>query len=390
LVEHLGGSSKLLRAMNEAAALGHVLNRGRLTRAELRDLTGLSKPTISDAFKRLTEAGLVTVVGHESGRPGPNAEIYAANPDAAYTVALSVRYSVPVTAAVCDFAGEVRGRLSTPVDFTATDPVDAVDEVVGTVCTRAGVDRNRVTHVQLAVSGSYDPRSGVIHHVDVPGWSRQGLVADLYQRLRTRVDVDNDVNLAAIAERARGAAQDVDGFALLWIGESGLGLAIDLGGTLLRGARGGAGEIGYMPMVAPGGAQKVDFQDLVGAGAVEELAREYGIHEPTAARAMAAATSRNDEPARGFVAAFAERVAIGLAAVIAVLDPPLVVIGGDIGQAGGVTLRTAVSAAMADAAPLETTIAATALDDDAPLLGAVDAGLSTVREDILANLRQPA
>jgi predicted NBD/HSP70 family sugar kinase len=76
--------------------------------------------------------------------------------------------------------------------------------------------------------------------------------------------------------------------------------------------------------------------------------------------------------------------------VIAVLDPPLVVIGGDIGQAGGVTLRTAVSAAMADAAPLETTIAATALDDDAPLLGAVDAGLSTVREDILANLRQPA
>jgi predicted NBD/HSP70 family sugar kinase len=389
-LEHLGGSSKLLRAMNEAAALGHVLNRGRLTRAELRDLTGLSKPTISDAFKRLTEAGLVTVVGHESGRPGPNAEIYAANPDAAYAVALSVSYSAPVTAAVCDFAGEVRGRLSVPVDFTATDPVAAVADVVGAVCDRAAVDRGGVTHVQLAVSGSYDARTGVIHHVDVPGWSRPGLVGDLHRRLGTQVGVDNDVNLAAIAERARGAAQGVDGFALLWIGESGLGLAIDLGGTLLRGARGGAGEIGYMPMVAPGGAQKVDFHDLVGSLAAQELAREYGIHEPTAAGAMAAAAARTDEPARGYVAAFAERVAIGLAAVIAVLDPPLVVIGGDIGQAGGPTLCTAVSAAMADAAPLETTIAATSLDDDAPLLGAVDAGLSAVREDILATLRQPA
>ena len=56
-MEHLGGSSKLLRAMNEAAALGHVLNRGRLTRAELRDLTGLSKPTISDAFKQARDEG---------------------------------------------------------------------------------------------------------------------------------------------------------------------------------------------------------------------------------------------------------------------------------------------------------------------------------------------
>src|SRR5689334_22481066 len=131
--------------MNESAALAHLLEPGRLTRADLRRLTALSTPTISEVLRRLTDAGLVTVVGHESGRPGPNAEIYAANPDAAYAVALSVSYSAPVTAAVCDFTGEVRGRLSTPVDFTATDPVDAVVEVVGAVCARAGVDRDRVT-----------------------------------------------------------------------------------------------------------------------------------------------------------------------------------------------------------------------------------------------------
>jgi predicted NBD/HSP70 family sugar kinase len=397
-VEHLGGSSKLLRAMNEAAALSHVLDRGRLTRAELRELTGLSKPTISEAFKRLTESGLVTVVGHESGRPGPNAEIYAANPDAAYAVAASIRDcdasgAPAVTAAVVDLTGAIRARLEAPVDFSVSDPTAAVPDVVGDACAAAGIARERVTHVQLAVAGSYDPRADVIHHVDVPGWSRRGLVGDLGRILGAPVGVDNDVNLAAVAERARGAARDTDGFTLLWIGEGGLGLAIDLGGTLLRGARGGAGEIGYMPMVPPGEAQKVDFHDLVGPAGVIALAEEYGIRERTAALAMAEAVRRSalrDEAARSFVSAYAGRLAIGLAAVVAVLDPPLVVIGGDIGQAGGPALGAAVSAAMREAAPLETTIAVTALQDDAALLGAVDAGLSAVREAILAGLRQPS
>ena len=75
------GSSKLLRAMNESAALGHLLDPGMLTRADLRRLTALSTPTISEVLRRLTDAGLITVVGHVSGGPGPNAEVYSADPD---------------------------------------------------------------------------------------------------------------------------------------------------------------------------------------------------------------------------------------------------------------------------------------------------------------------
>src|SRR5947208_2777006 len=85
------GSAKLLRAMNESAALGHLLDGGALTRNDLRELTGLSKPTTSEVLRRLTEVGLAVVTGHTSGGPGPNAEIYTANPDAAYAVAVSVR-----------------------------------------------------------------------------------------------------------------------------------------------------------------------------------------------------------------------------------------------------------------------------------------------------------
>ena len=106
----LAGSSKLLRAMNESAALAHLLDPGMLTRSDLRKLTALSTPTISEVLRRLTDAGLVNVVGHNSGRPGPNAEIYAANPEAAYTAAVSVRDigtsgTPSVTAALCDLTG---------------------------------------------------------------------------------------------------------------------------------------------------------------------------------------------------------------------------------------------------------------------------------------------
>ncbi|GAA2633938.1 ROK family transcriptional regulator [Dactylosporangium fulvum] len=368
----LGGSSKLLKALNEAAALGHLLDRGQLTRAELRELTGLSKPTVSEAIRRLTEAGLVVTAGHETGRPGPNAEVHAVNPDAAYAVAMSARDCAgsgapALTAALHDLRGERRARLAVPVDFRRTDPVTAVDETIDALCAAAGVARTPVAHVHLAVAGAFDPRDRVIHHVDVPGWNRPGLVDEIEAAVGTPVGVDNDVNLAALAEREHGAARGADAFALLWLGDGGLGLAIDLGGgKLLRGARGGAGEIGYMP-IATG-----DFHDLVGPEAVAGLAAEHGAGSAA------------------FFKELAGRIALGLAAVVAVLDPPLVVIGGEIGRTHGDPLVEAVTKAMAHTAPLETAIAASTVDDDAPLLGAAGAAVSAVRETLLAALRQPS
>jgi predicted NBD/HSP70 family sugar kinase len=389
-VTHLAGSSRLLRAMNESAALSHLLDRGELTRADLRELTGLSKPTISEAVRRLTDAGLVIVVGHVSAGPGPNAEVYAANPRAAYAVAVSVRDTLDtgqpsLVAAVCDASGAIRARVETSVDFTQIDPVDAVAGVVDNVRAQTGIVGDPVGYVQIGVAGAYDPRTETIHHVDVPGWSRPGLIGKIEDRVGIRVGVDNDVNLAAVAERRRGVATDAESFALLWLGE-GLGLAIDLGGTLLRGARGGAGEIGYMPLYSLDGTRHADLQDLIGGRAVLSLAETHKIaaENPVEAVATAAAAGPDGAP---FLAALAERITVGLAAVVAVLDPPLVVLGGEVAQAGGVALRDAVTIAMRDIPTLETAVEITSVTDDAVLLGGLDAALAAVREFLLASLR---
>ncbi|MEU4213988.1 ROK family protein [Actinoplanes sp. NPDC026623] len=388
----LAGSSKLLRAMNESAALAHLLEPGMLTRADLRKLTALSTPTISEVLRRLTDAHLVSVVGYNSGRPGPNAEIYAVNPDAAYAAAVSVRDigasgAPSVVAALCDLTGAERARIESRIDFLHTDPKTAMVDVVAELRERSGVSATRLSHVQIGVAGSYDGRAQTIHHVDVPGFGRPGLVPEIADALGTNVGVDNDVNLAAVAERRRGVGRDADGFALLWLSQEGLGLAIDIGGTLLRGARGGAGEIGYMPLYAPDSThRKVDLQDLIGGEAILALGRDHGIAGRTPLEIVLAAAG-DPETAGEFFTHLADRIAVGLAAVIAVLDPSLVVLAGPVAQAGGQILLTAVTGALRRAAPLESTVAVTTIDDDAVLLGALDAGLTAVREALIAAIR---
>jgi predicted NBD/HSP70 family sugar kinase len=420
----LAGSSSLLRAMNESAALALLLEHGELTRSQLRDLTGLSKPTVSVALRRLTEAGLARIVRYVSAGPGPNAEAYAANPDAAYTVAVCVREIAgtarpSLLAAVCDLGGTVRGRRELAVDFPHADPVSAVADVVRRLCEDTGIAAGRVGHLQVSVPGGYDPRTDTIHHVDVPGRRQAGLAGELRRRLRTGVGVDHDVNLAAMAERRHGVGHGTDGFALLWLDEV-VGLAIDLGGSLLRGARGGAGEIGHMALFVPdagGGPRpaKIDFQDLVGGCAVAALAAEHGVAvedgvpADTARRAVAAAVRATVEPrprpaaqtagsavpagtGRGaaamFLDALADRVAVGVAAIVAVLDPPLVVLGGDLARAGGTALGEAVTAAVRRTAQPDTAVAVTAIQKDAVLLGALDAGLAAIRESVIGSVHR--
>ncbi len=413
----LTGSAKLLRAMNSSATLAHLLQAGQLTRAELRELTGLSKPTSSEMLRLLTEAGLALVAGRTVGAPGPTAEIYAPNPDAAYAVAVSVRDTTEedrpdLAIALCDLNGKVRDRTECRVDFTEVSPAEAVTKAVIEACQRADIDLARVLRVQIGVAGSYDRRTDTIHHVDVPGWSGPGVLGEVRSRLAgnlgvprggATVTLENDVNLAAIAERHRGVvakghggvAEGAESFVLLWLGY-GIGLATDLGGTLLRGAHGGAGEIGYLPLYrASDDADPDDLQRLIGGPAVIRLAAEAGIGADTAGDAVTAAIARG---ADRVLEVLAHRIAFALATVVAVLDPPLVVLAGEVAQAGGAKLRDAVVAAMYPAAPQpppgitggDVQIAVTAVADDAVLLGGLDAGLHALRESLISSLALPS
>ena len=163
------------------------------------------------------------------------------------------------------------------------------------------------------MQGSIDPRTDKLSFIDtLPGWPRQGIRTHLETLLGLDVHIDNDANLAAIAERSEGAGAGTGSFALLWLGP-GLGLAVDLAGAVHRGAAGGAGEIGYLPVpwdavdIDP---QAHDLQQLIGGPAAVAIARRHGVSGDTDGDVIAALS---DHPAReGVFAEVARRIALGV------------------------------------------------------------------------------
>lgn len=386
------GTPRLLRALNDRAALELLLARGPLTRSQLGELTGLSKVTASQLVERLEERGLVRRVGEQAGGRGPNAQLYNVAPNSAYVVGVEVG-DEHVVAACADITGAVVGRVevSTKPDANGggEDPVRLVHNAVVQAAEQAGASLGDVRRIVLGTPGLVDPNTGdIVFAFNLPRWQR-GLAAALRDDLHTTIVFENDVNLAAVAEAHAGAAREVGDFLLVWIGQ-GTGLAVMLGGRLHRGTSGAAGEIGYLPVPGAEIPREVSrrgkgaFQQVAGADAVRQVAREHGFRAGTAAEAVKAAIAAGtkggpvlDEVAR--------RLALGVAASCIVLDPPLVVLAGEVGAAGGTPLAERVQHEVAAISPVAPRVVVTGVGDEPVLQGALLTALDAVRDEVFGS-----
>jgi predicted NBD/HSP70 family sugar kinase len=383
----LPGTPRLLRALNDRAALELLLSRGPLTRAQLGELTGLSKVTASQLVERLEERGLVTRVGEQAGGRGPNAQMYAVVPTTAFVVGVDAGPQ-HVVAAIADITGKVVGRTDVTIR-DGDDPMKLVHAAVIEATEVAGAPLERVRRVVLGTPGLVDPNSGEIAFAwDLPRWQR-GLRAALGADLERPVVFENDVNLAAIAEAYSGAARGVSDFVMVWV-DRGVGLAVVLGGKLHRGTTGAAGEIGYLPV--PGAPvtrevsrrSKGSFQQLAGADAVRAIAKEHGFKAANAPDAVRAAIASGTDGSP-FLDELARRVSLGVAAAGVILDPALVVLAGDIGKAGGMALAQRVQHEVAAITVVSPRVVPTEVAAEPVLTGAILTGLDAVREEIFGS-----
>jgi predicted NBD/HSP70 family sugar kinase len=345
------GTPRLLRAINDRAALEALLTRGPLTRPEIGTLTGLSKPTASQLLTRLRDKGLVVLDGIREGGPGRTAEMYRINPAAGYVAGVDVRRA-RIRGSVADLTGAVTGTCELPTPGSSGgDAVARVRTVVEGAAADAGLDAHRLNRVVIGLPGALDPRTERLGYAShLPGWHVPDLLTRLRDGLGLPVSVENDVNLVAMAELAHGQAAASANFTLLWV-SAGIGLAIVLDGKLVRGATGGAGEVGYMPIASapvirePGRANTGGLQATAGAPAVLKLLRGHGFRGGQAdqiVRSAREAYEAGDERAAAGLGELAARLALALAAIVSVLDPELIVLAGDILVAGGEPLRALV------------------------------------------------
>ncbi|MFF5206216.1 ROK family protein [Streptosporangium sp. NPDC000396] len=399
------GTPRLLRQLNDRAALELLLSSGPLTRADLGEQTGLSKVTAGQLLSRLEDLDLVAVVGEQAGGRGPNAALYGVVPSCAYVAGLDV---LPdrVSAAIADITGEVVAEASVDPN-SHDDPARLVRSAVQKACESAGITVSRLRAFVIGTRGVVDPRIGDVRFsFDLPSW-HEGVLADLRRDLDVPVTIENDVNLAALAERSHGAALGVDDFVLVWTGV-GQGLGVMLGGRLHRGFTGGAGEIGWLPV--PGEPLPTDvnepqsgsFQRLVGGDAIRGLAIAHGLGggPATSVNPMGTAgpvdlagstCSVGDyvrtavaEGAEDFLDELAGRLAVGVAAVAVVLDPRLIVLSGDVGRAGGTVLAARVEGAVARICPSQPRVVVSEVKGNPVLRGALVSALEQAREQVFS------
>lgn len=382
--EYQTGTPSLLRAINERTLLEYLRSHKPTSRAQLARATRISKPTVSQALAGLEDAGLVRAVGQSiASKGGRVAILYEPNPDAGYVVGVDVGRGW-VRAAVANLAGQIIARIDKPNDAQgASTLVALLSRLARDVVAEAGLSWSQVVHAVIGTPGVFDEQSKrVLFSSNLPEWGRHGLVTELQVAFGLSLSVENDANLAALGERSYGWGSSASTFVYITIG-TGVGMGIVINGNLYRGARGAAGEIGFLPFgldEALEGSRKISdtflgmFEEATSAEGIVRQAQKLGLPASLSPRQIFDAAQQGDSKALALVEQEGYRLAQAIAVITAVLDPELIVLGGGIGQRGELLLPP-LERRLQQLTPLRPRIVASKLGEDSVLLGSIATAL---------------
>lgn len=358
----------LVRRLNDEMICQNLRLHGPLTRADLARIGDLTVPAVLKMTNRLMEAGLVVEGGRADSRSrGPKAQLFQLSDSFGTITTVSVLRTELVLAR-WNLSGEVIERRRIPFDATGDIAHQVLAATAGAPCE---------PHViVIGLPGAVDPETGdVLAATELDHW-QPGTAARITNGTEATVVFDNEVNFRADAEYAAGQAQGVPDFLLLSLGQ-GIGAAAMLGGKSLRGANGAAGEVGVMYV---GGPEHPKMQDMAGGW---RLAAVVGDRHDIS-YAWVHRLVENCPPDAPEWRILAEQVAPGLVSMTTVLDPPLVVLGGEISRIAGEPLRAAIEAEVTRLLPWPApTIRTSSAGDEAVLLGAHYRGWDALVTEVL-------
>jgi predicted NBD/HSP70 family sugar kinase len=382
-----------VRVLNDRATLQGLLRQGPLTAAGIRSLTNASKPTVYGSLTRLESMGIVgrsqmDIGGHP--RLGRRGEVFRVLPGIAHAagVHLSRRQA---TVLVADVTGRVIAKRTVPsADRSAPSAVAAARLALVESTADVGLHPADLGQVVFGVPGVVQPGADVLERAPgLPGWEGAAFAEALARELRAPVGLENEVNLAAVAEQHRSVAAERNSCLTLWVDEA-VGMAVITHGRLLRGASGRAGGIDRLPVAPPSAhGGPVRFADTVDGPALVDMAREYGLGDVGAdGRSVLRLALSPESGSAGelLLREYARRLVAGLAAAVYVVDPELVVLSGTFMVAGGERLRSLVSRELGLLAPDAPEIAVSGLDGDAVVVGALRTAVERAQQSVLLSV----
>lgn len=387
----LGQRSEGVRRANLSAIVRCLHEQGHQSRSDLVAHTGLTRSAIRDLVGELVGSGLATedrdVHLGRPGRPSPEVSLV---PEAATAIALFLGVDT-VSAAEVGLGGQVLGlrRMERPrahlsVDEIVNDLAHLIEALPG-----GGPDPERLAGVGVAVAGVVRRDDGLVETAPNLGWTSVPLGSLLASRLNLDVPVlvANEADLGVLAEHRRGAAVGIDD-ALYVHGEVGVGGGFIVGGRPLAGAAGYAGEIGHMPVVPDGHPCHCGsagcWETEIGTHA---LLRRAGLPEDAGQDAvdrLFQAADGGDPVALAAIDATARPLGIGLAGLVNVFNPRVVILGGLCGRLHAYARDTIWEELERRSLPAPRSmvrVVPSLLGVDAPLLGAAELALEPVLAD---------
>jgi predicted NBD/HSP70 family sugar kinase len=391
MTSHPRGNRDLIRAINRSAVLNTIKQLGPLSRTEIARRTRLSAATITGIAGELIHRNLIFEKEAGDSRGGRRPILLALNPRGGYVIGLKLAEEL-LTGALTDLEATVLAKDARPLpDNTPAAAVDAIAALVKALLAEIGIHKEQLLGVGVGLAGIVQARSGILRHSPISGWRDVPLAGMLAARLEVPIFIENDVNTLTITEQWFGQGQGVENFLTITVGR-GIGLGIVLNGRLYQGAQGGAGEFGHT-VIDPQGP----LCDCGKRGCLEKYAADPALlalagqaHRrgelsaaPVTVLDLLKLAESGDPGARSIYARAGAALGQGVANLINVLNPELIIISGEGVRAGDflfTPMRAALAAHVMPGLAGDTLIRIDAWDDGAWARGAAGLVLRQIFE----------
>jgi predicted NBD/HSP70 family sugar kinase len=329
---------------NQTVVLDAIRRRPEgITRSEIAALTALSQMTVTNACRRLLDAGLVDEHGRRMSGPGKPAAVVKLNPDGGFAVGVHID-PAQVTYVLVDLSGTVRdhSRTGTPTAKGSNAVIAEMAYAIEALIVSSAVDRSRILGIGIASPGPVNVDDGVVLNPPMmPNWHRVALRRSLAEATGLPVLLEKDTTAAVVAElwfAGPGTSRD---FAFMYYG-TGLGTGLSVAGEVVRGVSSNAGDAGHMTVAPDGEVCTCGRRGCVGYVTVPRTLVERAVRDgvldggdlddvvavEAAFGRLAALAAAGDPGANAILADAARALARAIVVIVNLLDIDQVIFGG--------------------------------------------------------------
>ncbi|MFY0545012.1 ROK family transcriptional regulator [Brevibacillus sp. H7] len=329
------GNTRLVKKLNKEEILQQVIRSGQISRADIAKRTQLSRPCVSALVDEMIREGLLHEVGIGDSSGGRKPILLEYNYHA-YSIAGAVFEGSTLTMAIADLRGEFLARYQTRLvqptngELLIKDLTDGLEKLLA----KSGVERDRLLGIGVGLPGITQRRNGTVSFSPSTGWMGLPIQQEIERVLGIPVIIDNDVNMMTLGEYARGVGAGASHVVYMYVG-TGIGSGVILDGQFYRGSREAAGEIGYMPIGPVHTRQDGEFGVFETHYSVPGIARKAqgflsGLQEGSSIiHQLIHHADQGNQEARQLLDDVYRHWAYGMANIISVLNPELLILSGE-------------------------------------------------------------